>query len=469
LKLVESDGSNNAGPRYVLDRNSTSPAISDEIGDVVYSGRNSTGESIEYARAYGKIIEVADGNEGGGWNVQTYSGGTNGIRLRVQAGVLVGDPTGGDRGVGTVNSSAGYYVNGVLLTSGSGSTSHLRLDATDNSTALIHLQLAENSSAVGPTVLLDRNSASPAVADELGEIRYVGRTSASSSVNYARIVASIVNPANNSEGGEIEFQTYSGGSNDKRLSIQAGIIVASPTGGDKGAGTINAAASIYVNNVPLSTSTGNMFGANNLSDVSNAASARSNIGAGTVTSVGASSPITTSGGNTPTIGINLAVPGAIGGTTPSTGTFTQIFTVHGVSNTHVIRAHATHATYAANCIVSNVTRAANTGYNFFTCYSGNLGDVEFILRGDGHAFADNNWNAGGADYAEYFEWEDANPSDFDRRGIAVIMDGDKIREAEDGEIPFGIISGNPSVVGNAAALKWERKYLRDDFGTRRLT
>ena len=88
-----------------------------------------------------------------------------------------------------------------------------------------------------------------------------------------------------------------------------------------------------------------------------------------------------------------------------------------------------------------------------------------MLRGDGNAYADGAWNGGGADYAEYFEWSDANTASEDRRGISVVLDGDKIREAAAGEEPIGVISGNPSVVGDADIERWKGKYLRDDFGT----
>ena len=109
-------------------------------------------------------------------------------------------------------------------------------------------------------------------------------------------------------------------------------------------------------------------------------------------------------------------------------------------------------------------------WNFLRMYSGRRydnasGDQEFQFRGDGNAYADNSWNGGGADYAEYFEWSDSNPDAEDRRGISVVLDGDKIREAVAGEDPIGVISGNPSVVGDADIDRWKGKYLRDDFGT----
>lgn len=142
---------------------------------------------------------------------------------------------------------------------------------------------------------------------------------------------------------------------------------------------------------------------------------------------------------------------------------------HYIHNSHVsdavLRVNATNASFTGDGIICNATRSANSGYIFYTAFSGDYSDREFNLRGDGNAYADGSWNGGGADYAEYFEWSDSNPDAEDRRGISVVLDGDKIREAVAGEEPIGVISGNPSVVGDAAWNKWSGKYLRDDFGT----
>ncbi len=128
-------------------------------------------------------------------------------------------------------------------------------------------------------------------------------------------------------------------------------------------------------------------------------------------------------------------------------------------------ATSSNASYTGSQRYGNVVRSANSAYSFFYTYSGNYSDVEFNLRGDGTGLCDGSWTGGGADYAEYFEWSDGNPDEEDRRGISVVLDGDQIRPAEAGEDPIGVISGNPSVVGDAAWNKWNGKYLRDDYGT----
>lgn len=126
-----------------------------------------------------------------------------------------------------------------------------------------------------------------------------------------------------------------------------------------------------------------------------------------------------------------------------------------------------NASYAGDGFRIDQTRSATSACNFFICDSavGGSQDREFTLRGDGNAFADGTWAGGGADYAEYFEWSDGNLDEEDRRGISVVLDGNQIRPAVDGEDPIGVISGNPSVVGDAAWNKWSGKYLRDDYGT----
>jgi hypothetical protein len=136
-----------------------------------------------------------------------------------------------------------------------------------------------------------------------------------------------------------------------------------------------------------------------------------------------------------------------------------------ISNSASLVVTASNGSYVGNLIHASTVRAATNAFSLLKLETSTFSDAEFNLAGDGNAFADGSWNGGGADYAEYFEWSDANPDEEDRRGISVVLDGDKIREAQAGEDPIGVISGNPSVVGDAAWNKWSGKYLRDEFGT----
>ena len=81
------------------------------------------------------------------------------------------------------------------------------------------------------------------------------------------------------------------------------------------------------------------------------------------------------------------------------------------------------------------------------------------------AYGVSSWNASGADYAELFEWLDGNPDAEDRVGRFVTLDGEQIRLAgpEDAYI-LGIVSGDPSVVGNVHDDQWQGMFLYDIFG-----
>ena len=65
-----------------------------------------------------------------------------------------------------------------------------------------------------------------------------------------------------------------------------------------------------------------------------------------------------------------------------------------------------------------------------------------------------------------FEWKDGNSSSEDRIGHSVVLDGNKIRKATDSDSAsniIGVISGNPSVVGDSDGETWNGQYLKDDF------
>ncbi len=130
----------------------------------------------------------------------------------------------------------------------------------------------------------------------------------------------------------------------------------------------------------------------------------------------------------------------------------------------VLRADATDPGFAGTAVDVRADRSGDAAFEFARFSSSGQGDAEFVFSGDGNGTCDGSWTGGGADYAEYFEWADGNPDDQDRRGIAVVLDGNRIRPAATGEEPVGVVSANPSVVGDGDIGRWKGKYLRDAFG-----
>lgn len=92
----------------------------------------------------------------------------------------------------------------------------------------------------------------------------------------------------------------------------------------------------------------------------------------------------------------------------------------------------------------------------------------FRVRFDGNVYGLAAFNSVGADYAEFFEWEDGNPDLEDRVGRFVYLTkDDKISICGDA-IPassvLGVVSATPAVKGNTASSNWHKMYLKDDFG-----
>ncbi|CUI01670.1 peptidase G2 autoproteolytic cleavage domain-containing protein [Leisingera aquaemixtae] len=92
------------------------------------------------------------------------------------------------------------------------------------------------------------------------------------------------------------------------------------------------------------------------------------------------------------------------------------------------------------------------------------GSPDFRLGADGNGSCTGAWSGGGADYAEWFEWADGNPMAEDRRGLSVVLEGAKIRPAQPGEVPIGVISSTPAVIGDGDLDGWKHRWLRDAYG-----
>lgn len=115
-------------------------------------------------------------------------------------------------------------------------------------------------------------------------------------------------------------------------------------------------------------------------------------------------------------------------------------------------------------------RSANSAWAILYGYSGNGGDLEFNLRGDGQAYADGAWNGSGADYQEFLESTTGTALTV---GASVVLDGNKVREfdaiVDDAEDIIGVVrpkgdNKNSAVVGNTAWNHWTDKYLTDEWG-----
>lgn len=109
-----------------------------------------------------------------------------------------------------------------------------------------------SSASAGPLYILRRASPSPAANDNLGQLIFQGYDSALAPTAFAQINAFLIDPVNGSEDGRLDFQTIQAGTVGTRMILENGLRIGAPTGGDQGAGTINATG-LYINGTAVPT------------------------------------------------------------------------------------------------------------------------------------------------------------------------------------------------------------------------
>lgn len=115
LTLISTDGGAAAGPVLTVLRDSASPAASDVIGQVSLEGRDSAGNQQQYAAVQATILDATDGSEDATLDFMTANAGTVAKRAYVGQGLVVGAPTGGDKGAGSANFESVYAANVQLF------------------------------------------------------------------------------------------------------------------------------------------------------------------------------------------------------------------------------------------------------------------------------------------------------------------------------------------------------------------
>ena len=98
-------------------------------------------------------------------------------------------------GLGTIEyTNTGPVVSGIVTANG------------------LELNSVDTGSSAGPELKLFRNSASPADADYLGQLKFVGESDTGVERNYAKITGKILDASNGTEDGILEFAHIKGGS-----------------------------------------------------------------------------------------------------------------------------------------------------------------------------------------------------------------------------------------------------------------
>ena len=136
----------------------------------------------------------------------------NGVDLAFETNLLYLDVTNSRVGIGTSEPSSELHVNGTVTASAITGLSSATITNTSTDDSIL-VTTTENSSSAGPVITLKRNSASPADADYMGQIKFKGENDADQEVIYAKITGKIQDASDGSEDGIIEFANRKAGSN----------------------------------------------------------------------------------------------------------------------------------------------------------------------------------------------------------------------------------------------------------------
>ena len=185
LELISTDSGAAAAPTLKLQRDSSSPANGDILGQIMFGGKDSTPNDEQYAMVAGKIIQAGAGGEHGAIQITTR---------KASAHVITANLTSTDY----------ELLNGT----------NLSVDGDITGNGNFQLTSTDTGSAAAPELTLHRNSTSPADADYLGQIKFTGKHDAGSTVNYAKITGKILDASNGTEDGILEFMLRKAGSNN---------------------------------------------------------------------------------------------------------------------------------------------------------------------------------------------------------------------------------------------------------------
>jgi len=215
------------------------------IFDFMVLARDSASNIEIYGLMRTTILDPTSGNEDSTMEFQTQNAGIRARRITVGQGIRIGEPAGGDKGSGTLNLADTIYIHGVAPASHPGAASALlktspsgvlRLTGTCGTCAVF--------AAVGVTTIatyadVKDGNAIYCSGNASGAVAVFGDAGAAGcAAGY--FISSGCGPALWVDSGSTRL--------DGATTILGGVQLGAPTGGNKGSGTLNAAADIYKNN-----------------------------------------------------------------------------------------------------------------------------------------------------------------------------------------------------------------------------
>lgn len=217
--LTSTDAGATAGPILTLYRNSASPATSDVIGQLLFSGKDSAANVQTYATITGLITDATSTSEDASIYFATAFGGSVTDTL-------------------VLNRTSSTFAGPVVFSS-TVSTGALTTVGNSSITGTLDLIYSDDGSSVGPELNLYRISASPTAGDTLGQIAFLGRDSTTLQQTYGRMFVNIEDATAGSEDGAFHLELVGGGSINSVLSLtSSGSAIVTHTDAGSGIGPI---------------------------------------------------------------------------------------------------------------------------------------------------------------------------------------------------------------------------------------
>ena len=363
-------------------------------------------------------------------------------------------------------------------------TAQLHISGDDVSNQVI-IENTSDDANHAPDLLLKRNSASPADDDEVGQIVFQGRNDNSQFPTLATMRVIYKDVTDTTEDAALVYELMTGGTKSEVMRIEGGKLGIGTTFGENIASSVNKFAvrsdtggthynfmSIWEHENTTSGieqrwgwALGDDGGGESSFGIAGYIGIRKADAWNVDSTRSTAMTFATTNANALTEHMRIRPDGNVGIGTAG-GSTVRLFVIDTHASNYTQYVQNQSGSYAGSVQVLQSQRAATTAYSFLQAYAST--DLEFHFRGDGNAFADGSFSGGGADYAEMFEWADGNSDNEDRRGFSVVLtDGNKIRKATSDDAAtdiIGIVSANPTVLGDSAWNMWDEKYNKDDFG-----
>ena len=196
------------GPSLTLQRDTANAADSDLLGSLVFSGKDSGGNTQEYAKIVAVIDDATTGTEDGAIETSVFDNGGYLKSTRLSK-----------TGFEVLNQIPLSLTGGLIINNEAVDSSYIAERARVITHPEFKLIDVADSSSKGPTLILDRNSSSPSDSDAIGFVEFRGRNSSDSDMEYASIRGFIQDATADSEDGELQFHLKQAGFDREKFAL----------------------------------------------------------------------------------------------------------------------------------------------------------------------------------------------------------------------------------------------------------